>query len=158
MSDLAEHPETGWTVDPSTGAIYGAHGRWKGKALGCIGTHGYRVTSLHGRAYLHHRVVWEACVGPIPQHMVVNHLNGDKLDNRLANLEVVTSGRNNEHAYELGLKRAGMYGPRNGNYRVTPTMRAEILARRAGGETRAAVARAMGVCTKTIWNVERAAA
>lgn len=41
-----------------------------------------------------HRLVVIAFIGDIPKGMVVNHLNEDKLDNRLSNLEVVTQKEN----------------------------------------------------------------
>jgi hypothetical protein len=45
-----------------------------------------------------HRLVWEAFNGPIPKDMTINHKNGNKKDNRLANLEVVSQAENTEHA------------------------------------------------------------
>lgn len=41
-----------------------------------------------------HRLVWEAFNGPIPECMQVNHINEDKTDNRLENLNLLTSGDN----------------------------------------------------------------
>lgn len=37
-----------------------------------------------------HRLVWEAFNGPIPKGMQVNHINEDKTDNRLENLNLMT--------------------------------------------------------------------
>jgi hypothetical protein len=42
----------------------------------------------------HHRSVWEAWNGTIPIGMHVNHINENKADNRLCNLEIVTPSEN----------------------------------------------------------------
>lgn len=52
------------------------------------------------RSFLVHRVVADAFIG-IPSDMVVNHKNGDKLDNRLENLEVVTRQENERHKWSV---------------------------------------------------------
>lgn len=41
-----------------------------------------------------HRLVWSAFNGPIPSGMQVNHINEDKHDNRLENLNMMTSKEN----------------------------------------------------------------
>ena len=156
LTELPTHPERGWPVDPATGIVYGVAGRWAGKPLGRVGTHGYLVTTRNGRAFLMHRVIWEACVGPIPDRMVMNHINGVKTDNRLANLEVVTSGENNTHALLTGLRRSPRtFGQRNPNYKVTPVMHAEILRRLAVGETGVSVAADLGLSPNTVSRVKR---
>lgn len=49
-----------------------------------------------------HRLVADTFIGPQPS-LVVNHINGDKHDNRLENIEWVTSKQNSTLAAEAGL-------------------------------------------------------
>lgn len=65
----------------------------------------YRNVSLHKddyqKSYLVHRLVMAAFHGP--SDLEVNHINGNKSDNRLCNLEYVTPKQNGEHASRTGL-------------------------------------------------------
>lgn len=58
-----------------------------------------------------HRAVAIAFHGPIPMGMEVNHKNGIRTDNRLANLEVVTHQQNMAHAFYV-LQTPGLYTPK----------------------------------------------
>lgn len=60
-----------------------------------------------------HKLVAEAFLGPKPNGLVTNHRDGNKLNNRLSNLEYVTSAENEQHAVRLGLKASGL---RSGRY------------------------------------------
>lgn len=55
---------------------------------------GYRVQMRGGREVYEHRVIWEAANGPIPAGMVIDHVNGDRADNRLENLRTGTQAQN----------------------------------------------------------------
>lgn len=55
-------------------------------------------------AYIH-RLVAEAFIPGMDHGLEVNHIDGDKLDNHETNLEWVTKGENNPHAYRSGLHR-----------------------------------------------------
>lgn len=50
-----------------------------------------------------HKEVLRAFHGERPKGMFINHINGNKHDNRLCNLEYVSPTENNEHAIREGL-------------------------------------------------------
>jgi hypothetical protein len=76
-----------------------------------IDRYGYHAVGLYRdgkRFYMRvHRLVWEAHVGPIPDGMTIDHLNEVKADNRLENLEVVSTGENLRRARENGRRERG---------------------------------------------------
>jgi hypothetical protein len=50
-----------------------------------------------------HRAVYMAFVGKIPDGMEINHIDGNKANNRIENLEIVTKRENSHKARALGL-------------------------------------------------------
>lgn len=55
---------------------------------------GYLRFGYQGKQYHVHRVVWEMHNGPIPKGMQIDHINGDRTDNNLSNLRLVTPQQN----------------------------------------------------------------
>lgn len=74
-------------------------------------TQGYYHVLLCGkikpRASVIHRIVAKAFIENPQNKPEVNHINGNKIDNRLENLEWCTADENRQHAYSLGLKCEG---------------------------------------------------
>lgn len=68
-----------------------------------------------------HRLVASAFIRQIDQHEEVNHKNGTKYDNRLANLEIVTRKENGLHASRHGLLSARriLCGSEHGMHELT---------------------------------------
>lgn len=64
---------------------------------------GYLVVGLRGKSYRVHRLVATAFI-PNPENKPeVNHIDGDKKNNHISNLEWVTSKENKAHAWNLNL-------------------------------------------------------
>lgn len=56
------------------------------------------------RTFNTHRLVAETFIGRIGPGMCVNHKDGNKYNNKLSNLEIVTNGENLKHAFRMGLR------------------------------------------------------
>jgi len=80
-------------ADPTTGVIL-----VDGTPRGYTSSSGYTRIVAAGVYLQSHRVVWLYCHGPIPPGHVINHRDGNRRNNRIANLEAVTPRQNALHA------------------------------------------------------------
>jgi hypothetical protein len=79
--------------DPLTGiAVY----RKNGKRVGSINSRGYRTVRFEGVTQRFHRLMWLYVHGEWPKH-TIDHINGIKTDNRLANLRDVERRLNQQN-------------------------------------------------------------
>lgn len=53
------------------------------------------------RVYSVHRLVWEAFKGPIPEGMIIDHINGNGCCNWITNLQVITYSENTRRAFTM---------------------------------------------------------
>lgn len=65
-----------------------------GDEVGSLRKGGYRGVKFQRQYYAIHRLVWIYHHGPIPDGMTINHRNEVKDDNRIENLELLTSRDN----------------------------------------------------------------
>ena len=79
---------------------------------------GYFRTVMDRRNIRVHRVVAEAWVDNPEGKPFVNHINGDRADNRAANLEWCTNSENVRHAYRTGLAH-GVRGEKQHSAKLT---------------------------------------
>jgi hypothetical protein len=115
---LSYDPETGrlvWLDRPdSMFASKGSAARWRsnfcGKAaLTALNDQGYRTGSLLGRSYRAHRVAWAIVHGHWPSGEV-DHINGARADNRIANLRDVPRSLNQRNAKMQSNNTSGVNG------------------------------------------------
>lgn len=76
---------------------------------------GYLRTKLNSKNFMIHAIVAVAVHGPRPAGLVINHKDGNKLNNHPSNLEYCTVNQNIQHSIEMGFhvsndpKRSGRY-------------------------------------------------
>lgn len=92
-----------YIVDTDKGGIYSTR-RGRMKRVGFVTSTGHMSILIDNRPTVSiqvHRAIWTFANGPIPDGLVINHINGVKTDNRLANLECVTRTQNVRHAIHV---------------------------------------------------------
>lgn len=91
----------------SHGRIYGYKSRkWLKPRISYRGYYLIRLL-MNGKPHEHslHRVVGQAFIPNPKDKPQINHIDGDKLNNHVDNLEWVTASENMQHCYELGLNK-----------------------------------------------------
>lgn len=93
-------------------------GQWNGRMAGLVAggkdSRGYIRLEIDGIKYAAHRVVYKLAYGSIPNHMQIDHIDGDKTNNRLENLRLVNNAQNQSNrAPDKGKKFKGVYKARD---------------------------------------------
>lgn len=88
--------------EPDTGVFYnirdrGARAR-AGTPAGTLASTGYIRINIKGQLHLAHRLAWLTTYGAHPQQ-VVDHINGNRADNRMANLRDVSHAENLQNQF-----------------------------------------------------------
>lgn len=138
------------TVDILNGTLSGPRGVYRNLSGG------YPVARLPRQAkrtvVLIHRVIWESVNGPVPDGMTINHRNGVKTDNRIANLELATVAENVQHAFDHALMQP-LRGEEATNVILTEA-EVRTIYRRCKTERVARIARDYGVAYWTISSIK----
>lgn len=72
-----------------------------------VQTAGYPIIMLDNKQYLLHRAIWEDANGAIPSGLEISHINHNKLDCRLQNLELISHLENIRKKSENGTQNVG---------------------------------------------------
>jgi len=69
------------------------------KQVGRPNDEGYiRVRGTNGKEYRAHRIIWMLHFGEIPEGMLIDHIDGNKQNNKINNLRLATRIQNNANS------------------------------------------------------------
>lgn len=119
-------------VDAASGKVFGTRGPGgipyrDPKELKGSDVNGYRVVSIrNGATKLQcrvHRIIWISQHGIIPEGYCIDHINNNRQDNRVSNLQLLTLKENSTKAAEDGLYPTGLD---NKATKIDPDLRDEV--------------------------------
>jgi hypothetical protein len=70
--------------------------RFVGNVVGGLDSKGYFIVNVDKNIYYQHRVIWKLVTGKEPEFQI-DHINGNRSDNRLENLRDVNCSENNDN-------------------------------------------------------------
>lgn len=125
--------------------------RWGNEVKSHARPDGYiqvRLVDSEGKrkSHLHHRLVANAFIANPDGLNEVNHINGDKSDNSVSNLEWLSKADNAKHAYSTGLRARGSKLNETDAIRITELTKL--------GMTNKLIAQLFGVSRQLISNIK----
>lgn len=103
-----ERPRDQFTTD----LAYTQHLKRVGKIASAKTSEGYIKVHIDGIYYRAHRVAWLINKGETPKYpeFEIDHINGDRADNRISNLRTVTKSQNQKNSSQRVTNTSGVHG------------------------------------------------
>lgn len=111
----------------------------------------FRKRGEKGRWFTVHSLVAQSFIGPRPTGLQINHIDGQKLNNRRANLEYMTPSENTKHSFQLGLQ--CNKGEQHSQSKLTECQVLDIRQRIGSGDRQTAIAKELGLSQSCISRV-----
>ena len=86
--------------EPNTGNFIWISGRANGKVAGSINNYGYIHIRINKKLYKAHRLAWLYVYGSM-ENCFIDHIDGDKSNNRIENLRLATNIQNQQNQRSL---------------------------------------------------------
>jgi hypothetical protein len=102
MADLSAGVLADIKYSPETGIFTWARSRpgvSAGSQAGCLSKHGYLLVKVGRKQYRAHRLAWLITHGEWPD-AEIDHINGDRADNRICNLRPVDRSGNSQNRWK----------------------------------------------------------
>lgn len=120
MTITVEHLKSRLKYYPESGEFRWINGPRSGLLAGAVDSYGYAIIKLNKKIYKAHRLAFLYTHGRMPDGEI-DHINHDKLDNRICNLRECSTKQNLQNrefskTAESGVR--GVYRSSSGNFRV----------------------------------------
>jgi hypothetical protein len=147
---IKEFPD--YMIDENGTVVSLRNGKWK-QLKNSTTVYGYHQVGLYKNQKLYskrvHRLVLQVFYGS--SEMQVNHKNGIKTDNRLANLEYCTAQHNIQHAVDMGLN--VNHGEKSSRAKLSDMDAAKLLALKSSGIPYRKIAKDFNISPSQVWNI-----
>jgi hypothetical protein len=97
-----------------------------------------------------HRIVFQKFIGDLNSDMVINHIDGDKTNNSVSNLEQVTHQKNMDHMVEMLQKNGETLNSKKLNFAKAEKIRSEF---KSGTFTEVDLSKKYGITTPSIYAI-----
>ena len=126
------------------------------KTIG-VNDNGYCIVGIgHSANRRVHVLVAASFIGPKLPGMDVNHIDGNKQNNRVDNLEYLSRSDNHRHAFKLGLAKSpftGVHGDAHRNTKISDADVKLLKEKFSKGVSRRTLATQYGLSYYTVWDI-----